>query len=177
MNFKVIYKNKTHDNVVADEMKAIDSEKLTTAFMVVATEHIDEMDKPYIAIKTKEHQVIVGTKSGTNKVVADTILEALGVDSPVMTMSMNIEPKTNTVNVFNGTTKLGTKSFDVTDGDVSIDSYLTSLESEVVAPEGKEFAGWAFSNNATKPANKPIKALSTKTTTSVYAIFTDKVTD
>jgi len=86
MNFKVIYKGKTHESVVADEMKLIDANKLATAFMVVATENVEDPTKPYIAIQLHENVTMIGTKNGATRMEASSILDALNGGSEVCTV-------------------------------------------------------------------------------------------
>lgn len=131
MNFKVIYKGKTHESVVADNMTAIDSEKLQSAFMVVATERVEDVEKPYLAAQLKENEALICTKGGATKVEASNLDEALKSDVPVITKYTLTysDPSGKATSIPDATI--------VNNGTV-----LNELPNAVVDTEEYEFNGW-----------------------------------
>lgn len=131
MNFKVIYKGKTHESVVAEEMAAIDSEKLESAFMVVATERVEDEEKPYLAAQLKENEALICTKGGATTVEASNLNEALNGDAPVITKY------TITYSDPSGKATSIPDTTIVNDGTV-----LNELPNAVVDTDQYEFKGW-----------------------------------
>lgn len=85
MTYKVICFPKGVTTEEATDMKTLASELDSNPFMIVATQHVEDKDEPYQAIRYPKKGIVqVNYIDGPEFVEADSIAEALSGDAPVV---------------------------------------------------------------------------------------------